>query len=415
MRAFILGAGSSLYAGFPLGARLWDFLLDHCGLEMRAMETVSNYLSTLDKETRRNEEMNLESLLTRLERGEIPSMPAAAHAGADDRHQRLAVKDSLRHTLQNQPGFNFNSFWDAQRVRRQSVVTAWSHAQLNSMRDLVFNFVDAFLLHHGCLRYGRRHFHGAAEPWPSQSQSRFSRACPCRQRLRIGAVRRGFEAVGRRFQPGDVVITFNYDATIEASLWSAGKWHFGDGYGIPIDLTAHHLKPVVRRARFRSPSPVKVLKAHGSINWVRSLIDDSVGLNYLGLLFHLPAFSTYQPALDPESGWEDVHVERTLLSPTYQKDYSSIPTLAAVWDQIDDALRSASEITVVGYSLPDGDTDAKGRLENALRENKSCRRIGVVSPSDPAGGPWAALAAGARMDLARPASSMEAWIGSAVY
>lgn len=379
------------------------------------METVSNYLSTLDEATRLDEQANLESLLTRLERGVIPPMPAEAHPAVDDRPQRRAVKGSLRHTLQNRPDFNFGSFWNAQRIRRRSIVTAWSQAQLSSLRDLEFDFVDAFMLHHACIRYGRRHFHGAPEPWPSRSQVEFLRACPCRQRRRIGGVRRGFDAVGRHFQPGDIVITFNYDATIESSLWAAGKWHFGDGYGIPIDLTARHLKPVMRRARFRKPSPVKVLKAHGSINWVRSIIDGRVGLNYLGLLFDLPVFSTYTPELDPETGWEDVHVERTLLSPTYQKNYASIPTLGVVWGQIEEALRSASEITVVGYSLPDGDKDAKGRLENALRANTACRRIDVVSPCDPAWSPWAALAAGTGKALGWPACSMEAWIGSAVY
>jgi hypothetical protein len=414
MRAFILGAGSSVYAGFPLGKDLWDFLIDHCGLQMRAMETISNYLSTLDRAGREQATADLEFLLTNLEEGIIPSMPASGRAVVDDRHQRRAVKASLRHTLQNSPDFNFDSFWKAQRIRRESIVTMWSQAQLSSIRDLTYDFVSAFLLHHACIRFGRRHFLAGHEPWPSSlSQWKFSRACPCRQRTRISSIRRGFDAVSRTFRPGDTIITFNYDATVEASLWAARKWHFADGYGIAIDMTSTNMKPVLRGSRFRAPSPVKILKPHGSINWAKSNRDGHIGLNYLGLLFDLRAFSTYQPSIDLEDGTEDTYVENTLLAPTYLKDYSKNAILGGLWDQIDVALRTAAEITVVGYSLPAGDTAARLRMKAALRENTVCQAVGVVSPGDPALGSWAPFLDSVNLRLEWRARSMEAWLSTA--
>ena len=39
---------------------------------------------------------------------------------------------------------------------------------------------------------------------------------------------------GRSFEPGDIVITFNYDSTIERVLLTLGKWSLSDGYGTEI-------------------------------------------------------------------------------------------------------------------------------------------------------------------------------------
>jgi hypothetical protein len=413
-RVFILGAGSSVYAGFPLGKDLWEFLVDHCGLQAGAMETVSNYLASLGDGERRVATEDLERLLTRFERGEIPAIPVPPDASVDDRHQRRAVRASLRHTLQNAPGFRFDAFWEAQRVRRRSAAAGWSFAQLSSIRDLTYEFDNAFLLHHACIRHGRRHFHGSGEWPPSRSQSAFSRACPCRQRLRIGRVRRMFDALGRAFHPGDTIVTFNYDATVESSLWAAGKWHFIDGYGVPIEMTSPALARLLRQARFRSPSPVKVLKAHGSINWVRSVTTDRIGLNYLGLLFDLPVFSTYREARDPEDGMETEYTGTTLLAPTYQKDYAAHAILGRVWESIDRVVEQASEITVMGYSLPPGDTAARDRLAAALARNRRIARVGLVSPGDPTQSHWQRFLDGLNLRLESRGRSMEEWLSARV-
>src|SRR5258707_6438958 len=72
---------------------------------------------------------------------------------------------------------------------------------------------------------------------------------------------RGYEAFARRVKPGDVVITFNYDVAVEKELRLAGMFHVGDGYGFKIgqDLTP--------------ASNVKILKLHGSANWIGSIFE----------------------------------------------------------------------------------------------------------------------------------------------
>ena len=36
-------------------------------------------------------------------------------------------------------------------------------------------------------------------------------------------------------QPGDCIITFNYDVSLDRELHRAGKWEIGDGYGFVIE------------------------------------------------------------------------------------------------------------------------------------------------------------------------------------
>jgi hypothetical protein len=418
MRVFILGAGSSFYAGFPLGKDLWDFLVDHCGLEMGAMETICAYLSTLDSSQRADAIVDLEGLLTKLERGLIPPMPAEEKSISGykdwDEAEKHALKSSMRHMHQNDRKLNFDALWEAQRIRRASPVTTWATGvQLTSIKDLISNFVSAFLLHHACIRFGRRHFSATHEPCPTMEQLNFSRCCPCRQRSRIGTIHRTFDAIARMFQPGDTIITFNYDATVEASLWARRKWNFTNGYGFPVDIASSAPARPTRSTRLLSPSPIKVLKAHGSINWVKNTLNGKIGINYLGLLFDLPGFSTYEPSYDPEDGMETEYTEDTLLAPTYMKDYSSEPTLRIIWDQIDDAVKMAAEVTVIGYSLPKGDTSARERLACALRHNKSCATVTVVSPGVANGSEWPPFLDSVKKHIVWKNHTFEKWVSNA--
>src|SRR5208282_5807803 len=55
--------------------------------------------------------------------------------------------------------------------------------------------------------------------------------------------------------PGDCVITFNYDVSLERELRLARKFEVGDGYGFPIE-------------GLPGGSKTKVLKLHGSTSWL---------------------------------------------------------------------------------------------------------------------------------------------------
>ena len=69
---------------------------------------------------------------------------------------------------------------------------------------------------------------------------------------------------GKLLESGDIVITFNYDSTIERVLLDQEKWAPGDGYG--TDLVFQQNQYDKTRVDF-PPSMVKVLHLHGAIGW----------------------------------------------------------------------------------------------------------------------------------------------------
>ncbi len=56
-------------------------------------------------------------------------------------------------------------------------------------------------------------------------------------------------------EPGDCIVTFNYDASLERELKHVCKWEIGDGYGFDMD-------------GFPRGSLAKVQKMHGSAGWL---------------------------------------------------------------------------------------------------------------------------------------------------
>ena len=66
------------------------------------------------------------------------------------------------------------------------------------------------------------------------------------------------EFASKVIQPGDVVITFNYDDSLERELSRAGVWDVSRGYGFPLGAEDTHSKTLL-------------LKLHGSMNWLISV------------------------------------------------------------------------------------------------------------------------------------------------
>jgi hypothetical protein len=242
------------------------------------------------------------------------------------------------------------------------------------MQELVGAIAEAFFRHHACIRHG-----GELDTRSSGSRRHCcSGYCPCHIKFGWSKIKSTRSAITRGFKPGDTITTFNWDVLIESLLWQAGTWGMRDGYGVDVDVDFDSLELLgANRQRLEMSSPIKVLKAHGSINWLRSVKDRRIGLIEVWL-FGLPASGSFS-----SEGDEDIpewpYVEQAILTPTYLKDYSMHDTLAEVWDQIVLALEQATEITVVGYSLPRGDSSARAMLSHALRRNDHCKAVNVVS------------------------------------
>jgi len=185
---------------------------------------------------------------------------------------------------------------------------------------------------------------------------------------------------------GDCVITFNYDVSLERELKLAGKFEVGDGYGFPIETLP-------------AKSATKVLKLHGSTNWLALLFGGRTSgffqfepgrtlesrpviakneLSYLG----------YSDAIDPRFAGGGAALP-VMIFPARTKEFYFAPNTGieyvefwdGLWRRADAALRSSARVVMCGYSLNSIDKRACELLLNAPR--KSCDVI-VASGSDTA-------------------------------
>jgi hypothetical protein len=173
---------------------------------------------------------------------------------------------------------------------------------------------------------------------------------------------------GGRVQPGDPLITFNWDLLHKSILWRAGKWHFADGYGFRC---------------FDAPSNARsetlLLKLHGSVNWAQSDEHDmEPGIVHKATFFpdSVDDHRVFQKGL---RDWSDGH---RLIIPTYLKDVSTNRLLLHIWAQDAKVLSRATEIIVIGSDLHPADAPARLLFALAFQDNDRVGEIVLVSPNE---------------------------------
>jgi hypothetical protein len=159
-------------------------------------------------------------------------------------------------------------------------------------------------------------------------------------------------------QPGDCVVTFNYDVSLDSNLRAVGKWNIGDGYGFRAD-------------GLPTGSAVKIFKVHGSINWFAvlfgGLMSGEVALPSGGALGHRPAFtdgdltalgydSTIQDPAFPRQGTAAIP---PLILPTSRKQFFFQSNLGrewlgfwdGLWRSARRAVRNSDRVVLCGYGM----------------------------------------------------------------
>jgi hypothetical protein len=168
---------------------------------------------------------------------------------------------------------------------------------------------------------------------------------------------------------GDAILTFNYDLAVERALKAEGLWEIGDGYGFSPGIG---LIPT---------SKVKVLKLHGSTNWLAMLFDGNMGFSQVSSVYGLEpklfresdfSYLGYSNEVrDPRcKGVSRTGGEPTLILPTLHKNFFQQTTLGRewerfwndIWGQAADALHSSEKIVIIGYSMPTADERARELL-----------------------------------------------------
>jgi hypothetical protein len=182
-------------------------------------------------------------------------------------------------------------------------------------------------------------------------------------------------------QPGDVIITFNYDDSLERELKRVGKWDIAQGYGFQI-------------GKATTMSQVLMLKLHGSINWLASIFDGRtsgpfaggncalgqnphVATDYLKYLGYDDMPGTFPggdafPSLILPGRTKKFYYE-TSFGPEYEEFFS------LQWSQAAGALNRADKIVLCGYSLLPVDRHACDLLLSTPRKDT---HVIVVSGSD---------------------------------
>jgi hypothetical protein len=180
---------------------------------------------------------------------------------------------------------------------------------------------------------------------------------------------------GEKLCPGDAVITFNYDSTLERALIQQKKWSPRDGYGFRLvfQKSPRHEIPVPFPA-----SLITVLHLHGALGWYPRPVhrqdiawsedggvpEDALTTEPLDTKVSLsPLFlddlgiSAVDRCLPTQPSQE----RPMILHPSFFKDYEfreeggSSP-FTDLWRKAATALREADKILIVGYSLPSADS-----------------------------------------------------------
>jgi len=170
--------------------------------------------------------------------------------------------------------------------------------------------------------------------------------------------------------PGDCIVTFNYDVSLDRELRRAGRFEAGDGYGFPIE-------------GLPGESPVKMLKLHGSTSWLALLfggmtsgVSSFQAGSTLGVRPVIPrnelSFLGYADAVDPAFGKGGAALP-VMIFPARAKDFYFAGNTGIeyaefwnyLWRQAYVELQSATRVVLCGYSLLPIDERARRLLLKA--------------------------------------------------
>ena len=203
-RVFVLGAGASAFAGYPLGLDLWRFLRDFETAEVGAKQRSETVIEALDPVFRRyspegSDRLDLEKLFTLLD---------LAHFGTAPVELRVSDWPLIKRQIMGMIAetFQWHQYaFQAEVIEGRQAQTLHGPQPLGLRRESVLSTI---------------------EKWTGT------------------------------LLPGDTIVSFNWDTLHESVLWRAKKWHYANGYGFPV-----------RDAPPETHSPITILKLHGSVNW----------------------------------------------------------------------------------------------------------------------------------------------------
>jgi len=165
-------------------------------------------------------------------------------------------------------------------------------------------------------------------------------------------------------------ITFNYDLLLDEAL-SCNQHHLLGDYN--LDFTTVHDFPIYRRisSQNRDERDVDILKLHGSLNWAHCPVCREI---------HLTHHRTYKSTFQKKCAHCKGALTPLLIPPAYRKHLERYG-LGRLWDKAGEILSGADNITIIGYSFPDGDAEVKWLLKRSLARGQKKPRLILAEPS----------------------------------
>jgi len=175
----------------------------------------------------------------------------------------------------------------------------------------------------------------------------------------------------RLFKPGNVAITFNWDLTVER-VW----------YDHSEDLDLEYTFPKVSgRKKFY------LLKPHGSIDWFKTkpLRGTTLGRRMDKHDEELGYYPYFKISKDPDL----LKHLPVIVPPVYHKEFKT-GFLNKVWTSVYTAVSRATDLWIIGYSMPREDQFARFVFRRAIRNNianaqnkeKPPLKVTVINPDE---------------------------------
>lgn len=182
-------------------------------------------------------------------------------------------------------------------------------------------------------------------------------------------------ALAERMTRGDFVFSYNYDLLMDNALRRKGRLT-DEGYGLTFNRVydaSQWLGPEI------DESEVRLLKLHGSLNWIRCSI---CGSNLLLRKGKVGEWITTIPNKCPKCHSEEEYMQRLIVPPFQTKNYTD-PAIGYLWFEAVKALRKIQEIVIIGYSLPLTDFASEALFRVGINRIRRKRlRVTIVNPND---------------------------------
>lgn len=184
------------------------------------------------------------------------------------------------------------------------------------------------------------------------------------------------------------VITTNYDTAVDSRLFSfvgrgdLRKWEPRIAANMDFGFSWRSPSSGAMAAR-PSAAPWRLLKLHGSVNWLRCPLCGEIYVNVRGAV----GTKSFTRILDEHNtchcnDWARLRLH--LVTPSLIRTYQD-PQLLGIWQTALEALRTADHWVVVGYSLPAEDVAIRSLFLRAWdgHANPAKPRVTVVQRPNP--------------------------------